>query len=84
MPVTEPKKELKTVVCRYVGLDSLVESAIRAAVGKDPDVSESGFPSLDGKIYRVRILKFHFDSGEAAEHVMGLLKPLAGVEQFAE
>lgn len=73
----------RTVVVRYVGLDSKVEQAIKSVVGRDPDSSEFSFPSAGGELYRVRVLRFKAGESEAA-HMINALHAVAGVEQYLE
>lgn len=70
------------VICRYIGLDPKLEEAIKAITGRDPDQADFGYPSVGGDVYRIRILTFNTDSAEAAQHLSGLLAPIAGVEQY--
>lgn len=83
-PKQDKETQPKTVVVRYVGMDKNIEAAIKSVMGKDPDSAEFGYPSVDGNIYKIRIMKFQAASEEEAAHMLSELHSVAGVEQFAE
>jgi hypothetical protein len=74
---------MKTAIARYVGkVDPVVDAAIIAAAGRQPDETKFAHPSGPGG--KLACVTIHSFVGPDAEDINSALKPILGVEAFLE